>query len=81
VEGGRTPVKSREVLEQLGYKIAIFPVTAMLAATQAMATVYDTLKSEGSSAGSSQPLYPFIDMSTLMGFQDVWDFEKKYAEE
>lgn len=81
VEGGRTPVKSREVLEQLGYKIAIFPVTAMLAATQAMAAVYGTLKREGSSAGTSQPLYPFIDMSTLMGFQDVWDFEKKYAEE
>jgi len=81
VEGGRTPVKSREVLEQLGYRIAIFPITAMLAATQAMAAVYGTLKTEGSSAGTSQPLYRFTDMSTLMGFQDVWDFEKKYAEE
>jgi 2-methylisocitrate lyase-like PEP mutase family enzyme len=81
VEGGRTPVKSREVLEQLGYKIAIFPITAMLAATQAMAAVYGTLKSEGSSAGATQPLYPFTDMSVLMGFQAIWDFEKKYAEE
>jgi 2-methylisocitrate lyase-like PEP mutase family enzyme len=81
VEGGRTPVKSRDVLEQLGYKIAIFPVTAMLAATQAMAAVYGTLKSEGSSANTPQPLYPFTDMSVLMGFQDVWDFEKEYAEE
>ena len=81
VEGGRTPVKSREVLEQLGYKIAIFPVTAMLAATQAMAAAYGTLKAEGSSAALMQPLYPFTELSTLMGFQDVWDFEKKYAED
>lgn len=81
VEGGRTPVKSREVLEQLGYRIAIFPVTALLAATEAMAAAYAGLKAQGSSAGMAQPLYPFRDMSTLMGFQEVWDFEKKYAED
>ena len=81
VEGGRTPVKSREVLQQLGYRIAIFPVTALLAATEAMAAAYATLKAQGSSAGIAQPLYPFRDMSTLMGFQEVWDFEKKYAED
>jgi len=81
VEGGRTPVKSRIVLEQLGYRIAIFPITAMLAATEAMAAVYGTLKSDGSSSGMKQPLYPFSNLSTLMGFQDVWDFERKYAED
>ncbi len=81
VEGGRTPVKSREVLTQLGYKLAIFPVTAMLAATQAMAGAYATLKTDGSSATLAQPLYPFQELSTLMGFQEVWDFEKKYAED
>jgi len=81
VEGGRTPVKSRLVLEQLGYRIAIFPVTALLAATEAMAAAYAALKTQGSSAGMAQPLYPFSQMSTLMGFQEVWDFEKKYAED
>jgi len=81
VEGGRTPVKSREVLEQLGYKVAIFPVTAMLAATQAMAAAYGALKTDGSSVALTQPLYPFTELSTLMGFQDIWDFEKKYAED
>ena len=81
VEGGRTPVKSRQVLEQLGYRIAIFPVTALLAATEAMAAAYAALKAQGSSAGMAQPLYPFSQMSTLMGFQEVWDFEKKYAED
>jgi len=81
VEGGRTPVKSREVLQQLGYRIAIFPVTALLAATEAMSAAYAALKAQGSSAAMAQPLYPFGNMSTLMGFQEVWDFEKKYAED
>ena len=39
VDGGRTPVLSRDELEQLGYKLAIFPVTALLPATQAMQAV------------------------------------------
>lgn len=81
VEGGRTPVKSQQVLEQLGYKLAIFPVTALLAATQAMAAVYGALKLSGSSDAMPQTLLPFSELSELMGFQDVWDFEKKHAEE
>ena len=80
VEKGRTPVLSRAELESIGYKLAIFPVTALLASVQAMAGVYRTLKDQGSSAGGSQPLYDFGDLTKLMGFEDVWAFEKRYAE-
>ncbi|MEY2736140.1 MAG: 2,3-dimethylmalate lyase, partial [Pseudomonadota bacterium] len=44
VERGRTPVLSREELESIGYKLAIFPVTALLAAVQAMTQVYTQFK-------------------------------------
>jgi 2-methylisocitrate lyase-like PEP mutase family enzyme len=79
VERGRTPVLSRAELESIGYKLAIFPVTALLAAVQAMAGVYQTFKEQGSSAGSSVPLYDFADLTRLMGFEDVWAFEQRYA--
>ena len=80
VERGRTPVLTREELESIGYKLAIFPVTALLAAVQAMAQVYDQFKATGSSAGAGTPLYDFGDLTKLMGFEDVWAFEKRYAE-
>lgn len=80
VEKGRTPVLSRADLESIGYKLAIFPVTALLAAVQAMAGVYQTFKTQGSSAGGSTPLYDFGDLTRLMGFEDVWAFEKRHAE-
>ena len=80
VERGRTPVLSRSELESIGYKLAIFPVTAMLAAVQAMANVYATFREQGSSAATTQPLYDFADLTQLMGFEDVWAFEKRYAE-
>jgi 2-methylisocitrate lyase-like PEP mutase family enzyme len=80
VERGRTPVLTRAELEDIGYRIAIFPVTALLAAVQAMGDVYRQLHTTGSSAGGSTPLYDFGALTTLMGFQDVWDFEKRHAE-
>ena len=80
VEGGRTPVLSRADLESIGYKIAIFPVTALLAATQAMQSVYQHIQNHGSSAGCQTPLLPFSDLTRLMGFEDVWAFDRRYAE-
>jgi 2-methylisocitrate lyase-like PEP mutase family enzyme len=80
VEGGRTPVLSQGELESIGYKIAIFPVTALLAATQAMKTTYESLRQTGSSAGMAVPLMPFAELTRLMGFEEIWEFEKRYAD-
>jgi 2,3-dimethylmalate lyase len=80
VEKGRTPVLSKGALQAIGYQMAIFPVTALLASVQAMTQVYQQFKDVGSSAGSKVPLYDFSELSNLMGFEDVWAFEKKYVE-
>lgn len=80
VEGGRTPVLAQAELEALGYRIAIFPVTALLAATEAMRAVYAHLRGSGSSVGAPAPLMAFSDLTRLMGFEEVWAFDKRYAE-
>jgi 2,3-dimethylmalate lyase len=81
VEKGRTPVLTRDALASLGYKIAIFPVTALLASVQAMTQVYQQFKDTGSSADGQTALYDFGELTQLMGFEDVWAFEKRYAED
>lgn len=80
VEGGKTPVLPAPVLLELGYRIAIFPVSALLAATQAMQAVYAALKAEGSTSTLKQPLMPFADLTTLMGFPEVYEFERRWAD-
>ncbi|PRY96081.1 2-methylisocitrate lyase-like PEP mutase family enzyme [Jezberella montanilacus] len=80
VETGRTPVLSKQDLESMGYKLAIFPATALLAAVQAMSTVYQQFKDTGSSTGGSTDLYHFMDLNKLMGFEEIWDFDKKHAD-
>ena len=79
VEGGRTPVLSRQQLLEIGYQIAIFPATGFLGAAAAFDKIYGTLKTEGSSIASQVPLFPFDEMNRLMGFERVWDFDKKHS--
>lgn len=80
VEKGRTPVLSRDDLQSLGYRLAIFPVTALLAALHAMTGVYAHLKDTGSSAGTPVALHDFGDLTKLMGFEDVWEFDRTHAD-
>jgi 2-methylisocitrate lyase-like PEP mutase family enzyme len=80
VEGGSTPVKSRAELEKLGFKLAIFPVSGLLAAAAAMRSVYGEIAKTGSSKGWNGELYPFGDFTRLIGFERIWAFEREHAE-
>lgn len=81
VEGGRTPVLTRERLIEVGYRIAIFPATAFLGAAATYESIYNTFKQDGSSTQVKVPLYAFEDMTRLMGFEKVWDFDARWADD
>ncbi len=80
VEGGRSPVLPRATLEELGYRIAIFPASGFLAMGAALEAVYGTLAREGSTAAHDAPLAGFGDFTELMGFERVWAFDRRWAE-
>jgi len=77
VHGGRTPVLPVARLAALGYAAAIFPTLGFLAAAHTLKGVYGELLRDGK---ASAPLYPFTEFNELIGFPDVWDFEKRFAE-
>jgi 2,3-dimethylmalate lyase len=79
-DGGRTPILPRARLEELGYRIAIFPVTGLLAAAAGLERVYSVLKAQGSSDNLQADLYPFDRFCRLAGFEHVWAFEKRWPE-
>ncbi len=78
VEGGRTPVLPAQRLQELGFRLAIFPVAALLGAAAAMQRVYRSLQETGSTSG--QDLFAFSDFNALMGFEEIWTFERDHAE-
>jgi 2-methylisocitrate lyase-like PEP mutase family enzyme len=79
-DGGRTPILRKDRLETLGYKIAIFPATGFLAAAKALDRVYGVLKYKGSSDALAPELYPFDRFTRMIGFERVWEFEKRWPE-
>ncbi|TCP61853.1 2-methylisocitrate lyase-like PEP mutase family enzyme [Rhodovulum bhavnagarense] len=80
VEGGKTPILPREDLERIGYRLAIYPATGFLAMAKTLETVYDAIRTEGSSVGVQDRLADFNAFSALMGFDDVWEFERRYRD-
>jgi 2,3-dimethylmalate lyase len=80
VERGRTPVLSREELERYGFRLAIFPTAGFLAATAAMERVYSAIRDTGSSSGVVSELYDFERFNRLIGFEDVWAFDRAHAD-
>jgi 2-methylisocitrate lyase-like PEP mutase family enzyme len=80
VEGGRTPILSRERLRELGFAVAIFPATGFLASAAALHGVFRELKNSGSSDALHAPLFNFEEMNRLMGFEEVWAFDREHAD-
>lgn len=81
VEGGRTPVLAGAELESMGYKVAIFPGAGFMAAAATLRSVYAHIRRDGSSVGWEGEFYPFGEFTKLMGFERVWEFERRHAEE
>jgi 2-methylisocitrate lyase-like PEP mutase family enzyme len=79
-DGGRTPILPKARLEELGYRIAIFPATGFLAVAKALEHVYGALKEKGSSDTIGSELYSFDKFCRLVGFEHVWEFEKRWPE-
>jgi 2-methylisocitrate lyase-like PEP mutase family enzyme len=78
-DGGRTPIRSRTELAALGYRLAIYPSLTGLAAAAAVANALTVFKEEGTSDSPRIPLYSFSDFNHLIGFDEVWEFERKWA--
>lgn len=78
VNTGRTPELPAQRLEEIGFGIAIYPGMALKAAAQAATMAYGHLKDQGTTIGVNVPLMDSKDMHALMGFPDVWEFEKRW---
>lgn len=78
-DGGRTPIRSARELADFGYALAIFPSITGLAAAQAAENALRVLKAEGTSNSPNLPLFPFSEFNTLIGFEEVWAFERRWA--
>ncbi|MGY4303929.1 2-methylisocitrate lyase-like PEP mutase family enzyme [Bradyrhizobium sp. USDA 4369] len=79
VNGGRTPMLPADRLKQLGFAVAIFPAVGFLATAEALTRAYDDLRRHGTTT-EAVPMFSFAEFNRLIGFEDVWEFERRYSE-
>lgn len=77
VEQGDTPLLAHSELEAIGYKIALYPITAMLAAQRAMTEALASLRS----GQRPKSLADFAELREVVGFPEYYEAEKRYAAE
>jgi 2-methylisocitrate lyase-like PEP mutase family enzyme len=76
-DGGLTPILPAAQLEDLGYAFAIYPSLTSLTAARAIEGALRSLKETG--GYDSQGLFDFKEFCGLIGFEAVWDFERRWA--
>lgn len=77
--GGSTPMLTVEEMKEIGYAVAIAPSLTSLAAADAVEKALLAMKEQGSPEPEGVPISNFKEFCSLIGFDDVWAFEKKWA--
>lgn len=80
VEGGRTPMLSAQRLKEIGFAIALFPGSGFLATGKALESVYADIRENGCTTEKT-PLYDFAQFNELIGFPEIWEFERRYPQQ
>ncbi len=78
-EGGRTPPISLDRVKELGYRIVIFPISTLLAATGAMRRILQEIARAGTPAAAIQELPTFAEFVDFIGLPQVREAEQRYA--
>ena len=78
VEGGKTPIRTANDLEQLGYKMAIFPGGAVRAIALHLQAYYQGLLKEGNNKTFSEKMYDFNGLNEVIGTKELLELGKKY---
>jgi carboxyvinyl-carboxyphosphonate phosphorylmutase len=78
IEEGVTPnLTSKELLE-MGYRIALFPLSGLYSSTFAIYNTFKTLKEEGTTKSLVQNMVKFKEFNKLVDLDKYMDMERKY---
>jgi methylisocitrate lyase len=78
--GGKTPLLPNKALEAMGFRIAIYPTSAWMAAVKAIQRVLKELKEHGSTDRFSEHMVSFEEMFEVVGLSHYKDLEKRFLD-
>ena len=79
LEGGKTPVLARQQLADMGFQLILYPLTALFAAAQAIADLYQKLRTDGTTLGEEHRLMSFHDFNALIGVEEKYALAERFG--
>jgi len=79
-EGGKTPAVTHEFLRELGFSIVIFPLSVLLAATGAIRSALERIKTDGTPIELLPSLPGFGEFLDFIGIEEIRELEQRFAE-
>jgi carboxyvinyl-carboxyphosphonate phosphorylmutase len=79
IEDGVTPTMPAQELLKLGYRIAVFPLSALYSATYAMREVLTELKKTGATKQTRKMMVTFKDFNRFVDLDRYMGLEKRYT--
>ena len=80
VEGGKTPMRAAQLLEDMGFGIVIFPGGLVRAFAHTAEQYFHCLKQEGSTESFRNNMFDFSQLTELLGTANILAAGKRYDE-
>ena len=78
-EGGKTPPMPLDRLRELGYRIVIFPIGALLAATTAVRKLVAEIQAHGTPAALLSEMISFQEFNQMIGLSEIQELERRFS--
>jgi len=78
-ESGKTPALSLDEIRALGYKLVLFPVSMLFAATHAMLGLLEVLKQGQTSTPFAAHMVSFSQFTDYIGLPEIQALERRYG--
>jgi 2-methylisocitrate lyase-like PEP mutase family enzyme len=78
VEGGKTPLRSANELQSVGYSIVIFPGGLVRALAQCAAAYFENLKANGTTQNFQDRMLNFGQLNELLGTEEILNNAEAY---
>lgn len=80
IEGGKTPVLTKEELAGMGFQLILYPLTGLFAAAASMRDYFDKLKVDGTTSGLEKGLMQFAEFNDLIGVEEKYQLSEKFGD-
>ncbi len=79
-DSGKTPPLALPQIRAFGYRLVIYPISTLLAATRAMQKVVDTIQRGGTPLGYAGEMPTFAEFNAFIGLPRVRELEREFVE-